>query len=375
MRIKNIDSFKSGTLNEGLEKYLNSLEYKYNKYHYFPCKNGLTKAGQEMSLGFSCYALKIYYTLNKWKNINENDKQEWGNFINSFQKNEDGLPRNSFIDEAYIKNYNKFTFNAVAKDFVKKTLNLSSKYNYQLKQNELVNSVRAESKQAIATLNQVKNKNKLPYEEFPKTELEINKFLDSFDWSKPWSAGAQFSGLCVFSATQMKDMENIKNHLGRYIDSKANGDGFYYIGSKPNFTELVNGSMKVLTGLDWLGLPIHYPEKLIDMCLANKPSEAGCDLVDYVYVLYRCSLQTEYKKREIVSYLENFYELIFKHYHSDDGGFSYGINQSQMLYYGVTISQGLNESDIHGTVLLTWALSMIFKLTENQEYDWNVLKP
>ena len=46
-----------------------------------------------------------------------------------------------------------------------------------------------------------------------------------------------------------------------------------------------------------------------------------------------------------------------------------------MLYYGVTISQGLNESDIHGTVLLTWALSMIFKLTENQEYDWNVLKP
>ena len=49
MRIKNIDSFKSGTLNEGIEKYLNSLEHKYNKYHYFPCKNGFdqSRSGNE----------------------------------------------------------------------------------------------------------------------------------------------------------------------------------------------------------------------------------------------------------------------------------------------------------------------------------------
>ena len=41
----------------------------------------------------------------------------------------------------------------------------------------------------------------------------------------------------------------------------------------------------------------------------------------------------------------------------------------------VEISNGNNEPDIHGTLLLTWALSMIFKITENENYDWKVLKP
>jgi len=61
--------------------------------------------------------------------------------------------------------------------------------------------------------------------------------------------------------------------------------------------------MKVITGRDWLGIPIHYPEKLIDLCLSRQPSQSGCDLVDYVYVLYRSSLQTDYKRKEIVKYL------------------------------------------------------------------------
>ena len=42
--------------------------------------------------------------------------------------------------------------------------------------------------------------------------------------------------------------------------------------------------MKVLTGLDWLDSQIHYPEKLIDYCINNKPLMEGCDIVDYIYV-------------------------------------------------------------------------------------------
>ena len=56
--------------------------------------------------------------------------------------------------------------------------------------------------------------------------------------------------------------------------------------------------MKVITGLDWLEVKIHNPNKLIDFCLANKPEFEGCDLVDYIYVLYKCSSQTNYKKNK-----------------------------------------------------------------------------
>ena len=62
--------------------------------------------------------------------------------------------------------------------------------------------------------------------------------------------------------------------------------------------------MKVITGLDWIDEEIHYPERLIDLCLNIDPSQEGCDLVDIVYVLYKCSNQTNYKKKEIIIYLK-----------------------------------------------------------------------
>ena len=57
--------------------------------------------------------------------------------------------------------------------------------------------------------------------------------------------------------------------------------------------------MKVISGLDWIEQEIHYPKRLIDFCLKNKPVLEGCDIVDYVYVLYKCSQQVDYKKQEI----------------------------------------------------------------------------
>jgi len=172
------------------------------------------------------------------------------------------------------------------------------------------------------------------------------------------------------------EYKECSNILVDFIDSKVNSeDGCYYDGGQPNFSQLINGSMKVITGLDWLGVPIHYPKKIIDACLSKNPLQSGCDLVDYVYVLYRSSLQTDYRKIEIVKYLDKILDFIFSHYYQDQGGFSYNIGSSQKLYYGVEISKGNDQPDIHGTVLLTWALAMIFKITENDEFNWNVLKP
>ena len=57
--------------------------------------------------------------------------------------------------------------------------------------------------------------------------------------------------------------------------------------------------MKVISGLDWLQEEIHYPEKLIDYCLSNRPILEGCDVVDYVYVLFKCSQQTDFKRQQV----------------------------------------------------------------------------
>ena len=62
--------------------------------------------------------------------------------------------------------------------------------------------------------------------------------------------------------------------------------------------------MKIITGLDWINYEIHFPEKVIDQCLKISVNSEGCDIVDIVYVLYKCSLITDYKK-DIDNYFEN----------------------------------------------------------------------
>jgi hypothetical protein len=377
MKIKNINSFINNNLTDNIENFLNSLQVENEKFQYYPCINYPTLEGAKLRLGFSCYAVKIKHTINRWESIPEEQKDDWATYINSFQKTIKHFPTNSYIDDQYLKNYRKTSMNDFIKDNSKKAINVFQKKNiYETKSERLFSYIRAESKQSMATLNEISSTNFLPYQDFPKEKTDINLFLNSFNWQKPWSAGAQFAGLCFFTSTQIKNNLNQKSYLQEFIKSKLNSnDGFYYDGITPNISELVNGTMKVLTGLDWLDIPIHCPEKIIDNCLKNSPSQVGCDLVDYVYVLYRCSLETKYKRKEVIDYLVSFYELIFQHYYEDSGGFSYGVHESQKLYYGVRISKGGNEADIHGTLLLTWALSMIFNITENNDYGWKVIRP
>ena len=101
--------------------------------------------------------------------------------------------------------------------------------------------------------------------------------------------------------------------------------------------------MKVITGLDWLNIPVHKPNELINLCLNHKPESEGCDLVDIVYVLYKCSLQTNYKEEEIKKYFSNLLNEIEEHYFEDLGGFSYYLNKSQTHYYGIKITMALKN--------------------------------
>ena len=73
--------------------------------------------------------------------------------------------------------------------------------------------------------------------------------------------------------------------------------GSYHLEGLNDEREIINGAMKVISGLDWLEMPIHKPKELIDFCLSNIPVSEGCDIVDFVYVLYMCSKQLNYKKR------------------------------------------------------------------------------
>lgn len=365
-------------LHEGVFLFLESLKKKDNNYFYNPMLVGLTKHGKSLNLGFSTYALKIFYIYGYWNELNENEKTKWINNLNSFQTSISNLPTNSYIDSALYNFYISPPNSKLLKNNLKRIFSKISSQNFITLENQLLNAVRAETKQSISTLHQVGYVNNKKYSNFAKSNSEINNFLESFNWEYPWSAGANFSSLCVFSKTQLDSDNYLRNRISlmNYIKLKANSEtGGYYSNKTPSNNEIINGSMKVITGLDWLDEEIHYPKKLIDFCLSTKPNSNGCDIVDIIYVLFKCSELTNHRKKEIFEYFKNLSEIIFSHYFSKFGAFSYYKNKSQQYYNGIVISKGQKTPDLHGTLLLSWGLSMIEVFSEKNIDKWNIIKP
>jgi len=352
--------------------YLDRLE-KEKHYKYFPSIKGLTRNGELLELGFSTYALKIYFMTSKWENLSSQKKDEWIKYINSFQSNIKNFPSNSFVDQHLIGGYKNLSKKEDLKYLAKSILNISPSKSFDTKKIAIEKAINAETKQAISTLYEVGSKNEKILENSFKEEGSAPKYLDSLDWSKPWSAGAQFSSVCVYSKTQKFLLDE---SLNEFIVKKINLEtGSYHDKNVTDAREIINGAMKVITGLDWLNSDIHHPKKLIDFCLANVPKLEGCDIVDFIYVLYKCSKQVNYKKKEINTLFKDLLDQIMKLYVKEEGGFSYFYNKSQTHYYGVQITEGVKQADIHGTTLCLWAVSMILDSLEIQEKNMNIIKP
>lgn len=365
-------------LSSEIERYINSLNTDNDGFKYSPSRNNLTEYGELLELGFSCYALKINYIISSNKLSDSSYIDKWSYYLNSFQSEKNIFGANSYVDKYLVEYHNLFKFSTLFKDTLKNTANIFSNQKYETSSSKLKSYIFAETKQAISTLFQVSKISKNVFLSFPKTEKVIFDKLDYFNWSKPWNAGAQFANICMLTKTQLSSEDSSKNskYLQSYIKTKFNSkDGFYYSGKTSDKRELVNGAMKVITGLDWINYEIHSPEKLINFCLNYKVDQEGCDIVDVVYVLYKCSKQTEYKKKEIIQYFESLEPIIFKHYFEDEGGFSYFVNKSQTHYYGVEVTKGKNLPDIHGTLLLVWAISMMEEIRELDRFNLKVIKP
>ena len=87
--------------------FLQTLQ-KDSIYRYYPTTGGLTRAGKSIELGFSCYAMKIYYMTSNLENLSSEDKNNWVNFINSFQATDSQFPNNSYIDKNLVDSIKSF---------------------------------------------------------------------------------------------------------------------------------------------------------------------------------------------------------------------------------------------------------------------------
>ena len=318
------------------------------------------------------------YTTGAWDDLEPEQRDAWVSFIQSFQVEGNPLKirigKNALLDPVLVK------FSEAETSLLHR---LFGRFLPRGNLTWLEAAVLAETKQSIATLAQVGVSATHHYGGLPATVEEVKTFVRRLDWRRPWGAGGRASGmmtLLVIEGGRSMDgssLEALLKACVAFFDSlvdAATGTYFSPGTVASSHGEMINGAMKVLTALDWLGAPIHLPERLIDTCLSGKPVPSGCHLVDAVYVLYRCLQQTQYRKPDIQSYCIKVLEMVREH-HNDDGGFSYSVGKSQTDYYRLPISQGRAESDIHATCLLTWALAMLFQIIGYEKIVWKVIKP
>jgi len=371
---------------EKILAFLDHLQIDSKPGRYRLCRVGITNDGERLSLAMSCFALKVYVMLNAWDKLDVQVKVDWINYINSFQVAREVIGNtvyhNAFINQELMAYLNQPSFIRSIRSVQSKSIREIIRIPFGLKSMSRTEQVViSETKQAIATLSEVGKMTLKPYESFPKSNADIFKFMSSLDWSLPWAAGGQAASLAVFLNTEANRLlgQDLIQRLtaANYefftsiVDPKS---GCYFKGRQPPYASIVNGTMKVLTALDWLDSPIHYPEKLIDTTLRQLPASDGCNLVDAVYVLFRCTRITDYRKSDVIDYAKKVETMVHKHYNLDHG-FSYYIGRAQKWYSGLKVSKGYRESDLHGTVLLLWAYIMIQEICYPGKFKWNVIRP
>ena len=117
-----------------------------------------------------------------------------------------------------MENYTSSKYKNILIDNVKTLLNIFPQFEYEKNKIKMLKAINADTKQAISTIYQVGNENDTKVENTFTESQSVSDYLEQFDWSKPWNAGAQFSSLCVYSTTQHFD---INEELNSFINKKS----------------------------------------------------------------------------------------------------------------------------------------------------------
>lgn len=313
-------------------------------------------------LGNTVFAAKIYHTLNLLGEMNQDKKQAMAEFIKSFQFS-DGIIADSLIKRE-----------AAAKNFLSAICNFSFANIFGRE------TAAAETRQAISALNLLGEKPSIPYNYFPQNDDAIKKYLSSLDWQKPWHAASHFSHLVFFlKHSELDNKEQLINvAIGEVMDRQNSEDGAWYEG-QPDLRQKINGAMKVITALKVAKkMEFEKAEKLIDLSLAASNDEHACDNFNVIYVLKYANELTggTYHNKEIRNFAVERLGIYKKYYYPEIGGFSFFLGRANTHYYAARITKGLNEPDIHGTVMFLWGISVIARILDiNKELGFNEQVP
>lgn len=310
------------------------------------CADGdLVRPGEGAGLGWAALGMKLCNMLNLYDLAQPHFKACLVDRVKGFQQAE-GESKGYFLDEAVLRQSER-------------------RFIFFRKPNMPVR--RAETRQAYTALLGCGSQPDYPLPLPARAESEVRDYLKAQDWDNvPWGAGSHASHLAVFLAANAKAQGVDPMEYGllkvwfEEMDSLLSTvtGGWHGKEGLPS-SQVINGTMKVHTAYNFLGIAPPAVEKAIDYVLDKGVQEGGCNIVDGIYVLHTASRWSGHRLEEIRSFASGLVARIEGHRHVD-GGMSYSMNGTQRGYYGTKASVGKTGiGDLHGTKLFTWAYVLI----------------
>ena len=343
-------------LKKKVPAFLNRLKGTEKEAFFHYSLNGdLYPENKNWGLGNTVFAAQIYHTLDMVDSLPENETKSIIRFIKSFQKS-DGSIYDPLVHRK-VSLLNRL--------YEAKNLDFSNFRGQRTR--------RAETRQSFTALQLLHSRPELPYLQIPYTCEEIDKYLSDLDWRKPYSASSHFSHLVFFLQRNREFFDTHAESADGLIDYaidwanklQSPEDGSWYRGRNVSISQKVNGAMKVITGLKAVDKStFKYPEKLIDLCLSVPELEQACDSLDIIYVIHSASKITgnSYRYQDMQDFSRRWLVNCYEHYFPDIGGFSFYKHKANQYYYGAKLTRGLDEPDIHGTVLLLWGIALVAQI-------------
>lgn len=337
-----IQNFKNWVieLKEVVPFFVKNMEDKNIKGKYKLSMSGdLAPIKQNWGLAQTTFATRILYILDAFTpNIKRNLKE----FIFSFEH------KNGSIYDGYVQKKTRY----------KRWLQGIKNKNIDILLNKT--NIRAETRQAIAALINLKEKPHYYYKIISYSEKSIKNYIDKLAWEEPWGAASHINHLIffiVYNSNQNKEnqyriIKIIKKQVSKYIN-------FTYA-DIPEILK-IGGMMKILMGFSLIETEKEWiSEHLVDLCLKNTLTDDACVNFNTIFVLSKCLLHINYRKDESINFLlraaDTWKNVFFK---EKEGGFSFYQNKSASLYYGAELTKGLNEPDLHGTAMFIWGVYII----------------
>ena len=323
------------------------------------CRHGgLLEPTSRSGLGSSALALKTVCQLDRLGDISTRDLAAWVRYIRSFQVCWPPSRIGFFEDPSVLGP-------------------LDAKMNGGYKDQQ---TRRAETRQACAALLCAGCKPRFPVCRVPYSAKAVHRYVTRLAWEEdPWGAGSQTSHLVFFyhlnamvTGLQYQGTRLIPAVLSELDRLRDQDTGAWFRGT-PSVSQRINGAMKVLTAYDLLKRRLPSADRLVDLCLDHISEGNACHNLDVVYVLHECRKWTSHREREVVRFAEQKLDIIRQHVKSD-GGFSFYPDRAAVSYYGnVRVSNGLPESDLQGTHLYIWAITLISDLLGfRDELGWRL---